>query len=68
MFWGAAHVTRTLLVEPDIPATAGIAGADGASRTLSTVIVTDFAADAVLPTLPVVHFHRQRVALPRLRS
>ena len=44
MFAGSAHVTRTLLVEPGIPATLGAAGGDGDSRTSSTMIVTDFAA------------------------
>ena len=44
MFAGSSHVTRTLLVEPGIPATVGAAGADGGSRTSSTMTVTDFAA------------------------
>ena len=47
MFAGSAHVTRMLLVEPGIPATVGAAGADGGSRTSSTMIVTDFDGDAV---------------------
>ena len=45
VFAGASHVTRTLSVEPGIPATIGAAGADGdLDRTSSTVIVTDLAA------------------------
>ena len=48
MFAGASHVTRTLSVEPGIPATLGAAGADGGSRTSSTVIVTDLAATLLL--------------------
>ena len=44
VFAGSSHVTRTLLVEPDIPATAGAEGTDGNSGTSTTSMVTDLVA------------------------
>ena len=66
MFAGSSHVTRTLLVEPGIPATLGAAGA---GRRLANVVDRDrhrLRGDAVVLPLPVVHLDRHRVALPRL--
>ena len=50
VFAGSSHVTRTLLVEPEIPVTAGAEGTDGSSSTSTTSIVTDMAA-VLLPCL-----------------
>ena len=49
MFAGSSHVTRTLFVEPGIPATVGAPGADGRLVHVSTVMVTDLAA-TLLPS------------------
>ena len=62
VFAGSSHVTRTLSVEPGIPATLGAAGADGCSIHVIDRDRHRFGGDAVLLLLPVVHLHRHRVA------
>ena len=56
VFAGSSHVTRTLSVEPGIPATLGAPGADGCSGRSVTSMVTDLAATLLFFLCPSFTF------------